>query len=562
YKFVNEISLNNFSLESIGGTTVDGAETTGETIELLGNPLGNLGLGLLSGLNSAQNKTTSTYVPEGLSEEAEEEYVKTVTEFKFGFAPNISFEGKWKNGERQPPDPPETGVHLDDDTQDNISDLTDLGKALFGAKQEDGTRKRELPSMDAPEGGGYATESKFNWSVTPQVGFKLTLSNRGDSDTVYVEDVMVYFAVEAGLGAEYAVGLPLGFQLIVRLNLSGSIAGVYYMYNEYEATDLKQSSSGSAFNQEDMGLYGSPKTVVNHTRHEGYIFFDLSLTIGLGIKWTIFYVGGTATFGFDFDFKFDHEGTHAYGQFNYNFGVSVEMLGFEVWSKETEFDGVELFSKDADGPIEFDYAAELESAQLKALQSFSEGGSYAIDRTVNRDYLRNRSAWHGQPTVWERFASLFDAAPAGNGETVLQRGTANNPQMSLTKINDSELLMIFVGDVPTRTDANARAVFYAIGDGTTWSNPQILDDDGTIDDYPNVCDLGDGRLLVTWSSGARVLPENATLQDSLQNLDIKAAFFDKATKTFDTPVALTRTTEEDYTADVMPHAAYDAETGR
>ncbi|MBQ9618213.1 MAG: hypothetical protein IJR48_07595, partial [Oscillibacter sp.] len=31
YKFVNEISLNNFSLESIGGTTVDGAESTGET---------------------------------------------------------------------------------------------------------------------------------------------------------------------------------------------------------------------------------------------------------------------------------------------------------------------------------------------------------------------------------------------------------------------------------------------------------------------------------------------------------------------------------------------------
>ena len=150
----------------------------------------------------------------------------------------------------------------------------------------------------------------------------------------------------------------------------------------------------------------------------------------------------------------------------------------------------------------------------------------------------------------------------GNGETVLQRGTANNPQMSLTKINDEELLMVFVGDVPTRSTANCRAVFYAIGDGQTWSDPQILDDDGTVDDYPNVCDLGDGRLLVTWSSGDQVLPEDATLEDSLKNLDLKATFFHKDTKTFDEPVKLTRTTEEDYTADVMPHAAYDPETGR
>ncbi|MBR4211603.1 MAG: InlB B-repeat-containing protein, partial [Oscillibacter sp.] len=562
YTFVNEISLNNFSLDSVGGSTVDGVDSTGETIDMIGNPIGNLGLGMLTGLNNPQNKTTSTYVPEGLSEDVEDEYAKTVTEFKFGFSPNISFEGKWKNGERQPPDPPPSGVHLDDDTEDNLGDLKDLGKAIFGTKKADGTRERELPSMDAPEGGGYATESKFSWSVQPQVGFKLTLSSRAGQEGVFVEDILVYLAVDAGIGAEHAVGLPLGFQLIVRLNLSGRIAGVYYMYNEYERTDISQSSSGSTFNQEDLGLYGSAKEVQNHTRHEGYVFFDLNLEIGLGIKWTIFYVGGTASFGFDFDFKFDHDGTHAYGQFNYNFGVSVEVLGFEVWSKETEFDGVELFSKDADEPFDFDYAGQLQSAQLKALSSFSEGGSYAIDRTVNRDYLQNRTAWHGQPTVWERFASLFDAAPAGNGETVLQRGTANNPQMSLTKINDTELLMIFVGDVPTRTDANARAVFYAIGDGMTWSNPQILDDDGTIDDYPNVCDLGDGRLLVTWSSGARVLADDATLEDSLKNLDIKATFFNKASKTFDTPVSLTHTTEEDYSADVMPHAAYDAETGR
>jgi hypothetical protein len=377
-----------------------------------------------------------------------------------------------------------------------------------------------------------------------------------------VEDVLLFLAIDAGIGAEYAVGLPLGFQLIISLDLSGRIAGVYNMYNEYEQGDVTMTRSASDFDPSDMGLYGSAKEVVRHERHEGYIFIDLGLELGLGVKWTIFYVGGTATFGFDFDFKFDADGSHAYGQFNYNFGVKVEVLGFEVWSKETEFDGVKLFSKDADEPFDFDYKAALESARLQAMNELREGGDYSINRTVSRDYLQNRTAWHGKPTFWENVASLFGAAPADNGETVLQRGAANNPQMSLTKISDEELLMVFVGDVPTRTAENCRAVFYAIGDGKTWSDPQIIDDDGTVDDYPNVCDIGDGRLLVTWSSGNTVLPENASLEDSLKNLDLEAAFFHKDTKTFDAPVKLTHTTEEDYSADVMPHAAYDPETGR
>ena len=553
YRFTSAVELNNFSLESLGSTTMEGSETSGETFNLIGSPLGELGLGLLKGLNSSEHKSTSTYEPEGLSDEEKEEYVHYLTEFKFGFAPQIEVESKWKNGQKVEDEEDDLPFIKEDEDKDKIHDLQDLWKAMNG---------KGLPSMDEPEGGGYATESKFSWSVKPQIGFKLTLATRGESSTVYVEDVLLFLAVDAGIGAEYAVGLPLGFQLIVKLNLSGRIAGVYNMYNEYDKADLTMSTSMSEFHQDDMGLYGAPKTIVNHTRHEGYVFFDLNLRLDLGIKWTIFYVGGYAAFGFDFDFKFDHEGNHAYGQFNYEFGVVVEVLGFEVWSENTDFDGLEIFSHDADEPFDFDYEGELESAQLKALQKLSEGGDYAIDRTVDRSYLQNRTAWHGKPTAWENFVSLFSAAPDGNGETELQRGAANNPQMSLTKISDDELLMVFVGDVPTRTAENSRAVFYAIGDGKTWGDPQILDDDGTVDDYPNVCDLGDGRLLVTWSSGDKVLPEGATLEDSLKNLDLKAAFFDKSSKTFGEAVQLTHTTDEDYCADVMPHAAYDAESGR
>lgn len=37
-----------------------------------------------------------------------------------------------------------------------------------------------------------------------------------------------------------------------------------------------------------------------------------------------------------------------------------------------------------------------------------------------------------------------------------------------------------------------------------------VDNDDTLDDYPGISDLGDGRILITWSSADRVLNDGAT----------------------------------------------------
>ena len=115
---------------------------------------------------------------------------------------------------------------------------------------------------------------------------------------------------------------------------------------------------------------------------------------------------------------------------------------------------------------------------------------------------------------------------------------------------------------PARDDVNKRTVYYSIGNGETWSEPQILDDDGTLDDYPNVQDLGNGQIIVSWSSANKVHDEDADVTDVLSSLEIKTVFFDKSSKTFGDVTQLTKTTDEDYTADVLPRAAYDENTGR
>lgn len=86
-------------------------------------------------------------------------------------------------------------------------------------------------------------------------------------------------------------------------------------------------------------------------------------------------------------------------------------------------------------------------------------------------------------------------------------------------------------------------------------------DDGTLDDYPSVLDLGD-QILITWSSAEQVFDETATAEDALKSLNIEAVFFDKTTKTLGTTEHVTKTTDEDYTADLFPYAAYDSETDK
>ena len=133
----------------------------------------------------------------------------------------------------------------------------------------------------------------------------------------------------------------------------------------------------------------------------------------------------------------------------------------------------------------------------------------------------------------------------------------------MMKINDSgDMLMVFIDDDKERTDINRRAVYYSIGKGESWSTPKQLDNDGTIDDYPDICEIGDDKLLVTWSSADKVLDDSAGIEEALSSLDIKAAFFDKNAMTFGKVEQLTHETENDYTADVLPHAAYDSKTDR
>ena len=197
---------------------------------------------------------------------------------------------------------------------------------------------------------------------------------------------------------------------------------------------------------------------------------------------------------------------------------------------------------------------------------------------ISRDYLENRSEWTSNES-----SKLMRSLMAGDGSSgsvseraVREDGAYPYPSNKLVNLPNGEILWVFVDDVYGRTDENRTAVYYSIiaANGSA-SEPVLIEDDGTLDEAPDVLDLGNGEILISWSDASREFTEDDKEIDVLTHMDISTAFFNVETKNMSTPSAVTKTsgrtventsgaaiTVGDYCGDTSPRAAYDSETGR
>ncbi len=524
YTFFSELDLGEFVFPLIGSSSLENIYTSGFVADIIGDPLGNISIGSISGFDTTSDK----YTPEAAKNtEYESSFTWQQSQYSYGWSKDFDDSSK-----------------TDSDEKDDEK-LKEFLKNVYDGKEK---------GADVPQKSKYETESEFSWSVTPQVGFNLTLSQRQDGKN-YFEDMIFFVKVDFGVSSENTIALPIGINIAVDVGLNGNIAGIYHMYVDY--ADSFETEDAVEYAAESFGVF---KEFNNSVRREGYIFLDPTVSVKLGIGVSVVYVKGTADFAFDMDFQFTEIGTNAYGDVTIDLGWSIELVGFTVYSKNLYSVTEKMFNTEGtNGHIDFDYANTAALMMLASENFMGEDGEFSTDTGINRDYLENRSEWLGE---YGGISLMSVDATQGTQETVLQTGTSDNLCVSITKINDSEMLMVYVDDNPARADVNKRTVYYSIGDGETWGVPEILDDDGTLDDYPNVQDLGNGQIIVSWSSANKVHDEDADVTDVLSSLEIKTVFFDKSSKTFGEVTQLTKTTDEDYTADVLPRAAYDENTDR
>ena len=471
---------------------------------------------------------------------------------------------------------------ITDQDRANIKTLTDgSGSKLMKSAGSDDWKINETEKNLFTISLGFDNDMKDGWADA--VNKSKTKVNKDAPDLSFsVGVVLVYEAADDGkvyfnqLAISGEVGMSMGvtFTYITPIGIP-----VYASFSFSVGVEL----SGALVPKDE----DNPPLLDARTSWKGMVTGEvgISITIGVGVELGVgvsllkAYLTGTAEVTVDSTFV--DLGIGISVSFSAAFGVR-----FLFFSKEWT-----IISKT--------WGAHTVKKAMMARQSGLYQPLDGFDQ-ISRDYLDNRSEWVGDESP-----RLFRALMAGNGssESIKERiaresGAYPYPSNKLVNLPNGEILWVFLDDVPERdpdntNPANRTAVYYSIidADGKA-SLPELIDDDGTLDEAPDVLDLGNGEIMISWSDASREFTKDDKEIDVLTHMDISVAFFNVAKKTMSAPTEVTHTSGRtvvstsggaitvgeigggaevtsgpsiivgDYCGDTSPRAAYDSTTGR
>lgn len=345
----------------------------------------------------------------------------------------------------------------------------------------------------------------------------------------YFKEMMLVVEAAGGVSVRLQYTTPIGVPLVVTFGAGVSGEAIFviqqtYDKREYYFTDVTDEDAPKIdiFNI-DMNSATRMLDAYGKFRISPYI----QMTAGIGFYIGDITIGGRA----DFEFNFLTDNTQNNGHVDFTAFIQLTLIiGF---TKQWDFASttVNLFNE---GSLFAD------NYLYDSLDSFE---------ISDRDYLDQRREWNGA-------ADPELMSVQGLTETTMLRGVYPYPDVQLMSYGDGKYIAVFVDDVPARSATNRTAVFYTLYDGTAWSEPQILEDDGTLDDSPCLFDLGEEGILVAWSTADKVFGDDPDMIDVLHSRNIHARLFDKTTRTFGVVQEVTKTSAEDTYADMDPQIAF------
>ena len=147
---------------------------------------------------------------------------------------------------------------------------------------------------------------------------------------------------------------------------------------------------------------------------------------------------------------------------------------------------------------------------------------------VSRAYLSNTSAWLGgksTPTVMKARSVSTDAVSV----STLQKSVFDNGKPVITTVG-GKMLMSWIEDDASRDEYNRMRLVYSVYDGTNWSEPKAVYDDGKNDDAPAIVSDGN-KVYFAWQKMTETLDSTATAAKAFQTVDIYTAEYDISTDT-------------------------------
>lgn len=199
-------------------------------------------------------------------------------------------------------------------------------------------------------------------------------------------------------------------------------------------------------------------------------------------------------------------------------------------------DGVSLFTADNNNDI--------------STISYSYENSYGDDNVLLRKRDTGDSEWVANSGI-----SLFSGFITSNEKTLV-KNSYERPDSQVVNLGNGNYMLVFIDTDSSRGELERNVLKFAVYKDGNWSNPSVIQNDGTADFQPNITDAGE-NVAISWISSA---PEVEKTGDPTQYLTTMEVYTTLINKTTGEIGKITRLTNDAY-YDYSPTVVYDSTTG-
>ncbi|MCI8371824.1 MAG: hypothetical protein HFI75_05420 [Lachnospiraceae bacterium] len=248
---------------------------------------------------------------------------------------------------------------------------------------------------------------------------------------------------------------------------------------------------------------------------------------------------------------------------NFKPSVSLTVLGLDIpiWKDQYTLN----YQPDVYPDNSANARAQVQSIGAQMEEAYQEADMLHAPTSAKewRDYsyMDQRSAWQGSapadkmPTVQAMSTRKADSVEDLKA-ALLQDHFYDNSKVTMKNLGNGKYLAAFLDNVEGRSNENRIGAYYSVYDGNEWSKPELLDDDGTPDELPVICEAGSKGYLVVWSDACETLKDEIDVSTNLNKYNLSGCFYQADTNTMGAAMDITKRTNEDQAADTNPHLSY------
>lgn len=197
--------------------------------------------------------------------------------------------------------------------------------------------------------------------------------------------------------------------------------------------------------------------------------------------------------------------------------------------------------------LHFEWPGEEQAAMMAMAMPLEADRMEVMDR----DYLnQNYAVWQAESEELPRMdmtgiqISVQSQPGSVATEETLQSNIFGQSDPQLQFSNGMQCL-VWLYDDPCRNSLDRTMLMYSVNDGSGWTVPAAIEDDGTADFGPSLAIDPKGNFICVWADASQLYPDGMDLIGVADKLDISAAVYDPVGGTW-TSTSLTTSAGLDY----------------